>query len=224
MRLNRLFLSLLAAAALVAGPAHGLSLKLTDSLGNTTTVDDSGSPGFTLFNGALGNWSINVTSGVSTPVLDPNRMDLNSLNVSNFSAPAPGGYIDIWLSQTGYSAGGIDSLVSFFGEIGGTTQGSLTWMLFADDNNTLFGDQFIVDGGTNATSPIADVLSGAFTLSDTFSLTLYVRINHGSGTRSSSFNYAGSFDAPNQVGEPGTLALIGAGLLGVVMLRRRRQH
>lgn len=224
MRLNRLFLSLLAAAALVAGPAHGLSLKLTDSLGNTRTVDDSGTPGFVLDSTPIGNWIVNVTSGVSGPVLDPNRMDLNSLLVSSIAAPAPGGYIDIWLSQTGYSAGGIDSLVSFLGEIGGTTQGSVTWMLFADDSNTLFGDQYIVDGGTNSASPIADVLSGAFTLSDTFSLTLYVRVNHGNGVRTSSFDYAASFDAPNQVGEPGTLALIGAGLVGVVLLRRRRLH
>lgn len=221
MRLNRVLLSLLAAAALVAGPAHGLSLKLSDNLGNTSTVDDSATPGLANFTGALGAWNVNITTGLAAPVLNPNEMDLNSVNVSNINPPAPGGYLDIFLSQTDFSAGGIDQLVSFVGEIGGTTRGTVTWMLFADDNNVLFGDQYVIAGGMNSVSPFADTLAGAFSLSDTFSLTLYVRINHGNGIRSTSFNYAAGF---NSVAEPGTLALIGAALLGIVVLRRRRTH
>jgi len=214
MMLKRWILPVVAAAALVAAPAHALSLRVTDSNGNTSGVLNDGGTGVINFNAPLGVWAINVTTGLGPPALSPYTFDLNSVNVSNTAAVA--GFLDLELSQDNLNANEIGDLVKFLGRIGGTTQGMVTWTLFLDDTNALFGQQMAFGTDSSNAGAFADTFASSAALTDEFSITLFVRINHGNGNRVSSFDYQVQL-----IPEPGTLALLGAALLGLVWIRRR---
>src|SRR6056297_2344194 len=88
------FSRVLAACLLLSSlPASAdVILSLDDGLGNSVVVEDGGAnddsdlDGVVVFNGALGDFIINVSTGISTPVLgseDQPILDLNSVDVSS---------------------------------------------------------------------------------------------------------------------------------------------
>ncbi len=201
------------------------ALWLEDNLGNTVTILDDGpgdsSPGLgvIVFNGSLGGtspWTVNVTTGLSRPVLgavDNPHMDLNSVNVTTLTG---GGTLYIRFSDVGF--GPNSSSGNPLTEIGGTTNGTLLYETFADATNTLFGTG-------SALSTLGAFGSGAFSGTSgaagfpavsPYSLTQQVTITHTGAGQATSFN------ASLSVPEGGaTLTLLGGVLLGIGVLRRK---
>jgi hypothetical protein len=190
-------------------------LRLTTSDGGSVTVADGGAgdlsgagDGIVIFSGGLGNWIWNIASGFSKPAIGSAvapELDLNSVNLSS---SGPAGTVNIWLTDTDFSAQ--TSLANMMAAIGGTTSGSINYRTFMDAGNTAFGTTTEL---TNLSSlsgwAFSSSAGNVFSSPNPYSLTLLVSITHDA----SWLPQISSFDAAVKVPEPGPLLLLGTGLL-----------
>jgi hypothetical protein len=212
----------LLASALVLGVAAGAEagpiLRLTTNSGATQMLADGDAGDVNPTAGAVtfvnlldAQWIVNVTTGLSKPLLgSPGapELDLNSVNVSS----AGGGWLDIELTDTGFTA---QDAAYALASLGGTTSGSVSYKTYFDTSNTAFGKATELTSVSSLSGAFANTSSNILTSAGLYSLTLLVRISH-TGLQAS------SFDAAVKVPEPGTLLLLGAGCLALVPLMRRR--
>ena len=227
MKKSNLLTALLGSAALAVGISANATpvIRLNDGVAPLVEVldggvgDSSATAGVVSFNGVVGTaWILNVTTGVGSPFYPDPHLDLNSINASNIGGV--GTQLDISLSDSGFTLSSLAGVMDFIGSIGGTTQGMVTWWMYVDDTNALFGTQHLIGMGTNSgPTAFSDSFSSGAFVDGTFSMTLLVRINHGNGLRTSSFDFEG---VGRFVPEPGTIALLGIGLLGLAFVRRRK--
>jgi hypothetical protein len=222
--MRRLALLVVAAAMILVVPSGadaGLVLFLDDQMGNTVTIDDNGigdmNPlvGVVNFNGPLGAgpWIVNVSTAVSKPLLGPRpTIDLNSVNLSGGT-----GTVVIMMTDTDFSFGA--GPVSFTSAIGGTTDGTVSYSTWFDSFNAEFGlTTPLAVGGPFGPVAFSDTFNNAAVLGGLFSMTQAVQITHSSGFHISSFN------AKLSIPEPGTLMLLGLGLLSLGFTSRRARR
>ncbi|MES2694379.1 MAG: hypothetical protein V4773_12960 [Verrucomicrobiota bacterium] len=224
MKTLRKYLALAAAIAGLTQLAHAVpQLMLTDGI-NTVIVSDNGvgdaqgAAGQVVFVGSIGNWTLNVHSGSTYPVigsLSNPMMDLSFNATSN----GAGGTLQILFSADGFgpTSGSTLSL------IGGTAAalGSVSYATYGGTNNTLFST-------TNLLTSQGPFAPGAFSGTQTggsinnagpYSLTQIVSITHSQGT------FQSTGDALLQVPESGTsILLLGAGLTGLGLVARFRRR
>jgi hypothetical protein len=194
------------------------TLWLTDGTTSVTIADGGGldlNPvvGAVTFSGSLGNFNVNVTTGITHPIIgSPSmpQMDLNSVNVSSQA----GGSLDIYFSEVGFSLD--PSLSGFFSSIGGTTDGIVSASSYL--GSSLF-DLSTQIGALGPYGPIAFSEQDAWSGSPTapFSLTLMASINHTGFGQSTSFD----FDL-TPIPEPATMILLGTGLIGLAGIGRKK--
>jgi hypothetical protein len=208
------------AVALSAGPSEALLVHLSTNGGaDTVTVADQGvgdinpTVGAVTFSGALGDFIVNVTTGLSKPLLgtaDSPWIDLNSVNVTNLGFGLETMLVSV--TDTGFTTTGPLTLVS---SIGGTQSGpALTLQTFLDAGNIPFGTATALGSLTFTTTPFSGSVVANLIATAPFSLTETV-----------SFSLPGlsvtTFDAEVRVPQPGTLGTLGAGLLLLAFLGRR---
>lgn len=180
------------------------------SIGLTTTGDLDATTGVLSYSGGFGSFIINVTTGLSKPVLSaPGTMfDLNSVTVSGGT-----GTLTIGLTDTDFLRGGAGSL-NFL--IGGTTDGTVSAQAYMDAGNIEFGTATLL-GSMTATGSAFSYNSGVTTVgADPYSLTLVTTVTHGNSFDVSSFDAA-------VVPEPSMIALMSLGLVGLGVASRRKQ-
>jgi hypothetical protein len=73
-----------------------LTLEDLDQAGSQQLLIDTNGTGLLTFNGAVGHFGVNVTTGISKPLIGPNYLHLNSVNVSG------PGRIEIRLTDTDF--------------------------------------------------------------------------------------------------------------------------
>ncbi|MGB0629070.1 MAG: hypothetical protein ACPGRZ_00115 [Alphaproteobacteria bacterium] len=194
-----------------AGPA---SVTITDDgIGDGTPI-----PGSISFNGAVGNFDLNVATGVTKPILgsaqDP-LLDLNSIDI-NFSNP---GTIVIEFSETDFTTG--SSSLQFRSVIGGTTVGTLRFQTFGSNSNTLFDQGILINDSGDISAGLVDFEEvSTAALTGTFSLTTVVTITHTGAPDNTSFNSILEIPEP-YIAPP---LILGTMLIGANLLARRRRR
>jgi hypothetical protein len=184
---------------------------------STTTVTGTGTT--TYSNSNFDGWNIVITAGASSsPSLSPFGLELTVLATCNGGTMCSANPLDIYYSDTNFNvavpAGGFQTTYSATLSGNGTTSETAA----VGSSNALFSMGSTI-GTVGPFSPVGGfgTATGGPATSGTYSLTLEDTFNAASGIATSFSSDANLTATP----EPGTLALLGSGLLGLLMFTRR---
>jgi hypothetical protein len=197
--------------------AHAvLTLRLQNGL---DIVEVTGTDSFVNYNGVVGGWDINVSTGVgnTNPAFD--ILHLNSVNATTASSLAPtiaAGDLIIMLSQTGYT----NTSSGFNGSLSASLGGTGQFETFIGASNIAFDTSAgpLFDSGMLGTGVHSLSDLGINDMTDPYSMTLKATLNHDG----KQYFAISSFDHEITVPEPGSLALLGLGLLLLGIVKSRR--
>lgn len=233
----------LAAVLAPAVRADATPILRIESLSTIFQITDNGAgdldptAGVIAFSGAVGAYNINVTTGLSTPVVgSPSTavMDLNSVSVTSLGSTAP---LTITFGDTGFSLPvAVPGFITPTAHIGGTLASGATldvasYINLADASPLpaalVPGAVVIPAGSLELLSALYDTAAfsdsgsaGVWYAGDPFSLFTEVSLTMPSAGSVSSFDVTTTVPVP----EPVTVTLVGSTLCGMAWQRRRRRH
>lgn len=191
----------------------------------STFGDVDPTTGVVQFGGGIDVFSVPAVVGTSKPLIG--GADDNILNLFGLMISSGAGTLDIRLTDTGFSfLPGPATESSMTSSIGGSSMGTVEASQFVDGSNAAFG----TGGETLAHSPLglgspqgvagfSETLSQKIGRDALFSISEFVTVTHTAGGQFTSFDIESRVtNAP----EPGTLAVLGIGLMGLGFMRRRR--
>lgn len=217
--MKKTLVAVLGVAAFLCAPRANatVEISLTNGASTVTVVDGAVGDTCTLancvtFNGTLGNYLINVSTGLSQDGVNP-FLDLNSVNLTTV---ANAGLLTIKTSSNGYLTNG----TQFQLKVGGTdgTGGTVAFSAFGGSSNTLFdtsnqfGSTLVFNSGA-----FSGTTTGAGNSANPFSLTLEAQIN---GVTAGATSFDAALDA---VPEPASVFLLGGAFLGLASIIRRKK-
>ena len=213
------FIAVFGIALLCAVSVSRVEATLILNLDDLSTVGEEativGTDNYVSRSGAYGTWEVNNATGVDFKS-DPNP----DLNVTSVSGPETTGSLVIALTETDvYSAAPNGFIMSY----GGTADGTIVFEFYlGSDNDDDWGDDLLM-------STVSIDSPGPFSGSD-----IYIPDSMPTGpyslTTVATITHTGSFDATSfnaeiqPVPEPGTIALLGIGLVGLVGSGIRKQR
>jgi len=195
------------------------TLWITDGT-NSVVISDQGAGdvssvlGQVTWTGSIGNWNLNVDTGITYPALGTlvfPQLDLAFVAGSNGS----GGTLWIEFSADGFGPSSGTSAAS----IGGTTDGTVAAWTGGGTSNALFDSSTVLEdfGTFGGPSFSGSLIGGVVTNAGPYSLTEVIKITHGGSAITSG-------DLKLSVPDGGATALLlGLGLLGVGVFARRRK-
>ncbi len=164
------------------------------------------------FSGVIDKWNINVTTGLAFG-LNP-LIDLNSVDATNVAGAAP---LTLSWSATDFAG----PMNAFTSHIGGTIMvgGTVTYNAWVDAGNALDGMVTTIGGSqTFNTLSFSSDVGGGTAPGALYSLTQQVVLT---ATVPGATSFNGNV-AANPVPEPGSMMLLGTGLIGLAGAVRRR--
>lgn len=177
--------------------------------------DTNSLAGIVSVNQALGDFVVNMTTGLSKPLLvggDP-LMDLNTLNVQVSGAHT----LVIMFSDNNFDIYGGVFKMDYGGALSGAGA-SFEHSAYYDADNILFAqDTLIGQVGPLGPGGFGGVTGYGFSPDAPYSVTEILTLRTAGGFTT----FSGDFEV--NVPEPTTLALLGLGLLGFAVARRRRE-
>lgn len=194
-----------------------LIMEITSGGSTVRLVDGAGLDaldGFVGYMGSIGAWEMTV--GMASAAYDPFSMHLTA-GVSGTPGDGP---ITIRVTQTGLQAGA-NPLTPFWAGGSGTTSAPLSvasWSAWVDDQNREFGQGELVESTSGYNG---DERSIAAALSGFYSATIITTFSYA-GVPGTTGRFGSSLDVSMRVPEPTSLALVGLGLLGAGIARRRQ--
>lgn len=217
-----------AVMALVPAVQAVPTLQLSDGSTTVSITDDTAfdqdyfshpqfqhTSGIVNFAGSVGNWTLNITTGVSKPAAGSAVSPVMTLNSVNASSSA-GGTLTISFSDDFFGP----TTATMLANLGVTfTSGTVSYSTYSDSGNALFG----MTTGLTSTGPLGPgsfntASSTSLNLPNPYSLTMQVVIGHaGSGTTS----LAAGFQEGAAVPDGGSAVfLLGLSLMAMAAQRR----
>ena len=228
-RFQVLSVSVLAIAALILGlqttaqAVPLLEIKVSSGGSSYTVIDntandDNPNVGVVSVNDPINGWQVNVALGTSE---SPNAfLDITG-NAKNTGAGSGANALIIEATDVDY-IGAVGGIASFTYNVGGTVGAGIgnnavfnSWV--DDGNNPFIHTSLISTLGPFGPGGFSQNGSGSGPATDPFSLSNAITISHATVGATSSFN--GELSG---VPEPGSLFLLGSGLIGLGWLKRKR--
>jgi hypothetical protein len=190
--------------------------------GVVTTVTSAGADGVITWDGRVGNYNINVTTGQGSPTEPPATLDLNSVDDATNVKKAgvvQSGPLDIFFSENNVSPAAPGWTMMFGGTLQSGKGATVAYSAFESNSNAFFAM-------TNLIGTVGPFPPGAFSGETTgvvpgvvapYSLTQEIAIKGVGSTV-----YSGDASLTPLVPEPTAVVLLGSVLLGTVSLLRRK--